>query len=248
MSTTKVVPGMLVALPSAQDVAREAGSRIGKAIREAIRARGRASVALSGGETPRATYAALANEKGIAWSQVDVLFVDERAVSPESARSNYKLAKETLLDPANVPENCVFRMPADEKDLDAAAKKYEDVVRAKAPASKSGIPSIDVMTLGIGDDGHTASLFPGEGTVDVRDRLVLPVASKGEREARLTLTTPIILETKLIFILAVGAKKTPMLEAVWSLQGSRQTTPARIVREVRGGIVWIIDKAAGGLG
>jgi 6-phosphogluconolactonase len=238
--TTKVVPGMLVAMQTADDVAREAAARIAKVLRDALKQKGKASLALSGGETPRATYAQLAREDGIAWSAIDVLFVDDRCVPPDHARSNYKLAKETLFETARIPAERVHRMKGEATDRDAAARAYEEIVKSCSP--------IDVMILGVGDDGHTASMFPGEATVDIADRTVAAVAAKGDREARITVTTPVIAEAKHLFVLAIGGKKTDALDRIWSLSGSRKDTPARVIRENRGSITWIIDKAAGGLG
>lgn len=245
MSTTKVVPGMLVAAPTAADVAREAAARIGKAIKEAVRVRGRASIALSGGETPRATYEALAKEDGIPWDKVDVFFVDERAVPPEHPRSNFKLAREALLDRARVPENKRHRMHGESKDLDQAAREYAQELETVLGGST---PQLDVLVLGVGDDGHTASLFPGEDTVDIKDKRVIAVPAKGEREARLTLTAPTIVDGRALFVIVTGAKKTAALESIWSLSGSRKEVPARLLREAKNALVWIIDKAAGGLG
>lgn len=236
--TTKVVPGMLVATQTSEDVAKEAAARIAKVLRESLKKNGKATLALSGGETPRATYTQLAKEDNIAWSAVDILFVDDRCVPPDHARSNFKLAKETLLDHARIPAERVHRMKGEAKDLDAAAREYESFI---------GEP-IDVMILGIGDDGHTASMFPGEATIDIKDRKVVSVAAKGEREARLTVTSPVIIEARNLFVLAVGGKKTDALDRVWSVSGSKKDTPARVIRENRGSITWIIDKAAGGLG
>src|SRR5512142_3055408 len=123
--TTKVVPGMLIAVPSADDVAREAAARLAKTINAAIKARGKATIALSGGDTPRQTYARLAEETDVDWSKVEVFFVDERAVPPNDERSNYRHAKECLLDPAKIPDGHVHRMRADEADLEHAAVEYE---------------------------------------------------------------------------------------------------------------------------
>lgn len=233
--TTKVVPGMLVATQTPDEVAKEAAARIGKALREAIEKNGKASLALSGGETPRATYAALAKEN-VTWSKVTIYFVDERAVPPDSARSNFKLAKESLIDAAKIAS--VHRMKGEASDLDAAAREYEALLAGP----------IDVMVLGVGDDAHTASMFPGEPTIDVTDRRIVSVPAKGEREARLTMTSPVIVEARSVFVIAVGAKKTDALDRIWSVAGKKKDTPARIIREVRGAITWIIDKAAGGLG
>jgi len=245
--TTKVIPGMLIAVVAAEDVAREASARIAKVLREAVTNRGRATLALSGGETPRATYTKLAAEAGIDWTKVDVFFVDERAVAPTSARSNYRMVKEALLDPAKIPADLVHRMDGAAKDLAQAAAEYEQLLRSKA-AKGARTPELDVIVLGVGDDGHTASLFPGDGTVDVVDKLVLAIPAKGEREARLTLTVPVLEQARAAFVLAVGAKKTPALERVWAVTGSLTDTPARAIRGIRGSIMWVIDKAAGGMG
>jgi len=231
---------MLVATQTAEEVAREAASRIAKVLRETLKKSGKASLALSGGETPRATYAQLAREEGIAWSAVDVLFVDDRAVSPDHPRSNYRMIKESLIDPVRIPADRVHRMKGDAPDLEKAAREYEEIVKARSP--------IDVMVLGVGDDGHTASMFPGEPTIDISDRKVAMVPAKGDREARITLTAPVIVETRAVFILAVGGKKTDALDRIWSVSGKKKDTPARVIREIRGSITWIIDKAAGGIG
>lgn len=247
MTTTKVVPGMLIAVPSAEDVAREAASRLAKTLREAIKARGKATLALSGGDTPRQTYMRLAAEPDVAWSSVEVYFVDERAVPKTDDRSNYRWAKECLLDRAKLPEAHVHRMRGDDGDLEAAAREYERELRSGVPAGQGGVPSLDVMVLGVGDDGHTASLFPGMPTVEIADRAVVAVGKTEGREERLTLTAPVIEQARAVFVLAVGAKKTNALERVWAVSGSLRDTPARVIRSARGSIHWIIDKAAGGM-
>jgi 6-phosphogluconolactonase len=246
--TTKVVPGMLIALQSPDDVAREASSRIARTIRESIETRGSTNIALSGGETPKATYAKLAKEPQILWSKVHVFWVDERAVAPTDDHSNYRWAKEALLDPAKIPPENVHRMPADAKDLEQAAREYEALLVTKVRIGQGGVPAFDVMVLGIGDDGHTASLFPEHPAVSVVDRFVLAVGETPGREPRLTVSAPVIEQARALFVLAVGAKKTPALERVWSTFGKLEETPARVVRNARGSIMWIIDKAAGGMG
>jgi 6-phosphogluconolactonase len=245
--TTKVVPGQLVAAPDAAGMASEAATRIGRALQSAIAKSGRATMALSGGSSPRDAYGLLAREPGIDWTKLDVFWVDERAVAPTSDRSNYRLAKTTLLDRAGVPPERTHRMRAEAPDRDAAARDYERRIRELIEQDADGVPAFDLLVLGIGEDGHTASLFPGEPTVDIVDGLVAPVAAKGEREARLTLTAPAIEHARSVFIIATGANKRDALERVWSAQGDVHETPARIIRGCRGGVTWLIDKAAGGL-
>lgn len=245
--TTKVVPGQLVASRDPAQVAQEAATRMARALRNAIAKNGRAAIALSGGNTPRDAYGLLARESGIDWTKVNVFWVDERAVPPTDDRSNYRWAKATLLDAAGIAAAQVHRMPAEAPDREGAARDYERAIREDVELDGDGIPSFDVIVLGVGDDGHTASLFPGEPTVDVHDRLVAAVGASGAREARLTLTPAAIEHARQLFILAVGAAKRPALERVWSAQGNVHETPARIVRGCRGVITWLIDKAAGGL-
>jgi 6-phosphogluconolactonase len=245
--TTKVVPGQLVALPDSAQVACEAAARIARTLQGAIAKNGRAVAALSGGNTPRDAYVRLAREPALDWTKVDIFWVDERAVPPTDERSNYRLARTTLLDGAGIPPGRAHRMRADAPDRDAAAWDYERIIRERVELDADGVPAFDVVVLGIGEDGHTASLFPGEPTVDVVDRLVASVPAKGSREARLTLTPPAIEHARSVYIIAVGIGKHVALERVWSAQGDVRQTPARIVRGCRGGVTWIIDKAAGGL-
>jgi 6-phosphogluconolactonase len=245
--TTKVVPGVLIATPDVDQVARESATRMAKVIREAIEARGSAAIALSGGNTPREAYALLARE-ALDWQKVDVFWVDERAVPPDDDRSNYHWAKKTLIDPAKIPADRVHRMQGEAADLDAAARAYEQLLRVKIRNKSNGVPSFDLMVMGIGDDGHTASLFPGEPHVNITDRLVVHVPPKGSREARLTVTPPIIEAAMAAIVLVVGKGKNGPLERAWLVAGSLSDTPARIIRNVRGSITWVIDRAAGGLG
>jgi 6-phosphogluconolactonase len=243
---TKVVPGSLIAVPGKDEVSAEAADRIERALVDAIRNRGSAVIALSGGNTPKDSYARLA-KRALDWSKILFVFVDERAVPPTSDRSNFHMVNEALFLPAKVPADRILRMQGEAQDLDAEAARYEAELRAKVRLKKEGQPNIDVVILGIGDDGHTASLFPGEDTVKITDKLVASVPARGEREARLTMTVPILEMARSTFVLAVGASKHEPLERVWRVQGDVSVTPARIVKNYRGAVTWIIDRAAGGL-
>ena len=250
--STSVIPGQLVAALDEAQLAVEAATRLAKALRECILQRGMVSLALSGGNTPRPAYEKLARETGIDWGKVSVFWIDERAVPPTSPRSNYRLAKETLLDPAGVPASNIYRMVGEAPDLDQAARAYEAMIRRFLVGTKvfpRESPSFDVAVLGIGDDGHTASLFPGEASVDVRDRLVIavPEAAEKGREARITVTAPVIENIETAFVLVAGQSKHRPLERIWSVVGKPQETPARVLRDVRGSLYWIVDKAAGGI-
>jgi 6-phosphogluconolactonase len=244
--TTKLVPGTLVAAPDSSSFAIEAAARIGEALRNAVAKRGRATLALSGGKTPVPTFAILARDALVDWSQVEVFWVDERAVPPTSPRSNYGGAKDSLLDAAKISEERVHRMRG-EQSIDEAARLYEALMRRKIESAFGDAPSIDVMVMGIGDDGHTASLFPGEPEVNERERLVVGVPARNGREARITLTAPVIENARAIVVLAQGKEKATPLENTWLVEGNVKDVPARILRDARGSICWIIDRAAGGL-
>jgi 6-phosphogluconolactonase len=244
--TPTAIPGQLVVARDASGVAGEAGARIAAALQRAIAANGSATLALSGGNTPRDAYALLARDSAIDWSKVSLFWVDERAVAPTDDRSNFRWAKATLLDPAGIAPHQVHRMPAESPDGAAAAREYERTVRAQVSPDAAGVPAFDVLVMGVGDDGHTASLFPGEPTVDVVDRLVVAVPAGMGREARLSLTATAIEHARHVFVLAVGAGKRAALERVWSLEGDLRATPARVIRRCLGAVVWIVDPPAAG--
>jgi 6-phosphogluconolactonase len=233
-----------VTLPDARQVTRSAAERLATALRDRLGRPGPVTLALSGGNTPRDAYAELARAPGIDWSRVEVFWVDERAVPPSDDRSNYRWAKATLIDGAKIPPGSVHRMPADDADLQAAARAYEATLRTRLGAGPSGFPAFDVVVMGIGDDGHTASLFPGEPTVDLQDRWVAAVASSGAREARLTITRPVIQRASHTFVLTVGKGKQAALQRAWAPTGDLHETPSRLLQESFGDVTWICDDAA----
>lgn len=242
--STKVVPGLLIATPDIESFCRNAVSRISRELRAELARRDFVSIALSGGETPKAVYALLAKEE-LDWDRVHFFLVDERVVPKDDPRSNFRMIDETLLTPVNAKHVHSFR--TDATDPEIARADYEEALRTLRP-SRFGFPTLDVVILGIGEDGHTASLFPHEATLAETQKLVVSVAAKGTREARFSLSPPMIENADAIFILATGAKKQEAIERVWLVNGSVEETPARILRSARGQITWIIDKTAGGLG
>jgi len=242
--SSREIPGQLITERDPAAATTEAAERIATALIEALATRGRATLALSGGNTPRAAYATLARRAGVDWSRVDVYWVDERAVPPDDDRSNYRWAKATLLDAAPIAPEHVHRMPADSPDLESAARSYEKAVREGVPVDVDGVSAFDVMVLGVGDDGHTASLFPGDRTIDVTDRSVIAVGAQRGLEARLTLTRTVIQHARLVLVLVVGAGKRAALARAWSREGDIHETPSRLVRDCKGQVLWIADEAA----
>lgn len=216
-----------------------------RAIYAAATERGVARIALSGGTTPAQAYRRLA-ALSLPWEATEWFWVDERAVPPDSPRSNYRAACADLGIPsAAVPPERVHRMEADAPDLEAAAARYEALLRRSFGVASA--VAFDVMTLGVGEDGHTASLFPGMGVVGVKDRLVLPIPAQPAKslEARLTLTAPVIQEARLLLVLSRGASKRAVVDAARA-GGDEEEIPSRLVKQARGELVWLLDQEAAG--
>ena len=246
---TKVVPGLLIATPDKAEAAREACARMRRAIDEALKERGEATIALSGGSSPLDAYALLAKEN-IDWKRIQVFWVDERCVPPDDDRSNYFHAKSAFLDRIAIPPENVHRMEGEAADPAAFAAGYETVLRDTVKAKVSGLPALDLVVLGIGDDGHTASLFPGQPSVEVTDKLVIavPHGTTKPHVSRITLTPPMLENAKASVIIVLGASKHEPLERIWATSGDVKEIPSRIIRGFRGSITWVIDRAAGGMG
>jgi 6-phosphogluconolactonase len=231
-------------VPTPPDVALEAAARIADALATSQGERGTASLALSGGSTPRDTYGLLAEAKNVDWAKVDLFWVDERAVPPTHERSNFMMAYSTLIARAGIDATRVWRMPAERSDIDGAALEYARLIQAHVKRDDADVPAFDVVVLGIGADGHTASLFPGESTVELEDSLVAGVAACGSREARLTLTAPMLNHALHVFVLVVGAEKHAAVARVLAEDGDLRETPGRIIRRCRGAVTWIMDREA----
>jgi 6-phosphogluconolactonase len=212
----------------------------------AIAARGRWTVSLAGGSTPRGLYRLLAEPEDrldeIDWPRARIFFGDERCVPPDHADSNYRMAREALLAPADVPELNVYRMRGEAADLDAAARDYEAVLRREV--SDGGAPTLDLAILGMGPDAHTASLFPGTTALDEEQRLCVPVAVPQLRTNRLTLTYPAFLRARDVLFLIAGADKARPLAAVIEGPLSPGTLPCQRIVRRDGPVSIVCDRAA----
>lgn len=219
-----------IVIESRAELAAAAASWIAAMLSDTIHQRGQATIALSGGSTPRATYHELATRSDVLWSALTVLFGDERAVPPTDPASNYRMACESLLDHVPVARSHIHRMQAERADLDAAARDYARLVP----------DHIDVLLLGIGPDGHTASLFPGAAALDERERLVVPVQSPFPPPMRLTITPPVIAAARHVAVIVGGADKAGVL--VRALEGpfDPHVLPVQLAR--RG--AWFVEREA----
>ena len=244
----------ITVLPDPPAIAADAAERIVRAADEAIALSERFRIGLSGGSTPKQLFQLLASDAyrdRIDWTHVEVFFVDERCVPPDHADSNYRMAREALLSKAPIPGDNVYRMRGEVDPPDEAAKEYGRMLKEKfgGPTIDEG-GGLDVALLGMGDDGHTASLFPGTPAVtETKHRCVANYAehSTTGRSWRLTLTAPFINRSRDVIVLVAGANKAKTLAAV--LEGPRdpQRLPIQLIRPASGRMTWLIDAAAAGM-
>jgi 6-phosphogluconolactonase len=231
-------------LPTPTDVATAAADAFVRATRSAAAARGRAWVALPGGRTPLPTFELLASpdyRDRIPWDLVELFWADERAVGPDDPLSNYRSAREALLDRLpDLPDGHVHRMMADTTDLSHGASHYEGVLRATVPPGPDGIPVFDLVWLGVGADGHTASLCPNDASLSVTDRLVVATWPAGYDTARLTLTYPVLNAAREVLFVVTGPDKAATVAAI----RAGADLPAAQVHAAR--TTWLLDAAAAG--
>jgi 6-phosphogluconolactonase len=208
---------------------------------ETIDERGRFAVALAGGSTPKATYEVLARDYAneLDWSRVHVFFGDERTVPPDHEDSNYRMAYETLL--SHVPVGSVHRMRG-ELPPDEAAAAYEEELRAFF--GQVDIPGLDLILCGLGEDGHTLSLFPETAALDVNDRWVVanPVLKLGT--TRLTLTIPVLNVSRVVTFVVAKESKAEALKEVLEGDADPRAYPAKLVRPESRDLTWMVDRAA----
>jgi 6-phosphogluconolactonase len=229
--------GLTVA-PDREAAAQLAAERVATAIERARAARGVAHVALAGGTTPRGAYELLA---GLIddWTSVHLWFGDERCVPADDDDSNYAMVAQALLGSAAIAPAQVHRI-AGEHDPAAAAADYERELRELVATGPTGIPALDLALLGLGEDGHTASLFPDSEALAIADRLCVPVIGPKPPPQRITLTLPALRAARQIVVLAAGAGKAAAVEAV--LAGPSAHVPASLLTDP--GAELIVDRAA----
>jgi 6-phosphogluconolactonase len=231
-------------VPDAAEVAREAAERVIAAARRAAVEGRTFSVALSGGSTPKALFELLASDaykSRIDWPRVEVFFGDERTVPPDHKDSNYRMAREALLSKVSIPGDNVYRM-AGERDPNTAAKEYGQMLK-----EKFGDGGMDLVLLGMGDDGHTASLFPEtEALNETRHRCVANFVPK-LNTWRLTLTAPFINRSGQILVLVSGASKAKRLQEVLEGPSDPRRLPIQLIRPTDGRLTWLADAPAAGM-
>lgn len=210
-------------------------------IKTAIQERGICTIALSGGSTPKPLYEAIASQD-LPWEKIHVFWGDERYVSPDHLDSNQKMARQAWLERVNIPAVNIHPMPTDETDPAVAAKKHEAELQEFFGVKNEDFPAFDLILLGMGDDAHTASLFPHTEALQVRDRLI--TVGKKDNQPRLTFTVPLINHARCVIFVVAGASKRPALAQVFASTAEPQSYPSKLIQP-QGELWWLLDESAG---
>jgi 6-phosphogluconolactonase len=229
--------------PDPDAVAVAAAERVADTIRAAVRRAGSAAIVLGGGRTPRPLYErlAMAHADAVPWRHVHVWWSDERFVPAEDADSNFRMARETLIDRVPLTPDHVHPMPTTPDDPEAAARLYEALL---AQSFGRTLPSFDLILLGIGGDGHTASLFPRSAALRERARHVVVTRAPTAPVTRLTFTYPVLNNASSVQFVVTGSEKAPVLRRVLEGGCEAEECPAAGVRPSTGELVWWLDEAA----
>lgn len=216
-------------------------------INEAVKARGIARIAISGGTTPKRTFEVLGmrsqDNGGIPWEQVQLFWVDERCVSPDDAESNFRMTREAMLDAIGLPPGNVFRIQGELPPEEAAAR-YESVIREQFRLEGAETPRFDVVHLGMGDDGHTASLFPHTAALHEMGRIAIANHVPQRDVWRVTLTWPVINNGRHVFFLVKDESKAPVIAEVFQGTYDPESKPAQLIRPRDGVVELLLDKPA----
>lgn len=211
-------------------------------VKSAIAARGQATLALSGGSTPKPLYASLV-DADLAWDKIFVFWGDERYVPHDHEKSNFRMTREALLNHVPIPSANVFPMPTGANDPATDAQTYEETLQNFFQTVPGEFPSLDFVLQGMGDDGHTASLFPHTEALEVTDRLITVGNHSGE--PRITFTAPLINSGRKVVFLVAGENKQQALSQVFSKETNPKDYPSKLIQPDNGPH-WLLDAAAGG--
>lgn len=211
---------------------------------QAIAVRGKFTVALSGGSTPKGLFGLLASGSisSIPWDKIFFFWSDERHVPPDDPESNYRMANEAMLSRVPAPPENIFRIRAEEKDANTAASEFEETIIQFFALRPGEFPRFDLIFLGIGPDGHTASLFPGSTGLEERSRLVIANWVEKFKTERITFTYPVLNHSACVMFLVSGADKAPIVHE--ALENPQSGLPCQRVRPTNGRLVWLLDRAA----
>jgi 6-phosphogluconolactonase len=232
---------------NAADLARKGAEMFTRAAKESVELHGRFAVAISGGSTPRFMHRTLVEEpylSDIPWQKTHIFWVDERCVPENDPASNYGAATKDFLNMVPVPEAHVYPMPG-KLSPEKGAQKYQKMLIDFFHLDDDRFPIFDLIFLGMGADGHTASLFPGDRALDEKKRLVAAVKGGDPNVNRLTMTLPVLNRSRQIILLVSGKGKTAALKTVF--EGDRDRLPVQKIHAVDGELTWLLDREAASL-
>ena len=228
------------------ELARSAAVEFAKHVSNAVHTKGVFTVALSGGSTPKSMYSLLANDESwrasLPWTKMHFFWGDERPVPPDDPESNYGLAYQAMLSKVPVPAANMHRIRGEEPDPAQAAQDYEQELQTFFQPTAGQSPRFDLVLLGLGSDGHTASLFPDTLALREREHLVIANWIEQLNTWRLTLTLPVFNNAASVMFLVSGAEKANILRAV--LEEGCETYPAQLIRPPNGSMTWLVDRNA----
>jgi 6-phosphogluconolactonase len=228
-------------LPNKQALIERSRLLMLEKIQTALQERGQCTLALSGGSTPKPLYEALA-EQSLPWEKIHIFWGDERYVPSNHPDSNQLMARQAWLDRINIPVENIHPMPTGANDPSKDAQSYESELQQFFGVSAGEFPALDIILLGMGDDGHTASLFPHTEALQVCDRMIT-VGNK-DGQPRITFTIPLINRASCIIFLVAGESKRPALAQIFSPDGDANSYPSRFVQP-QGELLWLLDNDAG---
>jgi 6-phosphogluconolactonase len=233
-------------LTTPQDLFHAAAEEVIRAANSAIEQHGRFTIALSGGSTPRSLYTLIAANASasLPWDKMFFFWGDERHVPPDDPESNYRMAQETLLSKVPVPAANVFRVAGENPDAAAAAEAYEQTLRKFFPVAPGEFPHFDLILLGMGPDGHTASLFPDTAALQEKSRLVVANWVEKFKASRITFTLPVLNAARCVAFLVSGTDKAAALHEVLEGNAPAEKYPSKLVQPSEGKLIWFVDRAA----
>jgi len=232
-------------------IARRAAEEFVKLAQAAVTDHGSFSVALSGGSTPKLLYALLATDPDlrakVPWDKMQLFFGDERHVGPDDPQSNFKMASETMFTRVPLKPEQIHRMKGEYPDAEKAAKEYEQDLRVHFHLKDKQLPRFDLVLAGMGDEGHTLSLFPGTKALHPGDRVVIHNWVGKLDTDRITLTAPAANNAGNILFMVAGKEKAPALKSVLEGAYEPEQLPAQLLQPTNGKLLWLIDEAAGSM-
>ena len=233
-------------LTTPQELFSAAAEEVVRIADQSVKERGRFTIALSGGSTPKSLYNLLATNARttLPWDKMFFFWGDERHVPPGDSESNYRMAADTMLSKVPVPPANIFRFAAENPDATAVADAYEKTLRKFFQLGPEAFPHFDLILLGLGPDGHTASLFPGSTALQEKRRLVVANWVEKMQTHRLTLTLPVLNAAYCVAFLVSGTDKATVLRSVLEENVSAEQYPAKLVQPKDGKLIWFLDRAS----